>query len=520
MFLNVKRLSIFEKLLLETDLIQIGSGINDLVTKIKDSTNNKDQGSDKKIDITAQINQLLDYLFSLGEEGLNDKLSEPEFMKVFGDPAVQKALDLYFGYLETELKTFREELTAALNEPEINSQKVEKISQKMMTFAARIHVVERIYAKQSEAGQSEFSNEISEKVKKIQEELLNIYSLKVMVPAKKTQESYSKYQAAQTDEEKTEAATEILSNIEAADQMSEDMPAEVISGIETANTEYKNKIEKDLGKETLANILSGVHVNKNVASLIRRIFQFQYTMWTNEDDINREANSLKVSINGFPDVSEDAKEYLRRLVENIQAELLKKAKNKDFDTKQYKGIHYDFNKKLPLYERTALPVTGKQIADDSKLMKFRKASQDLMGLIFGDGGHPDTEARKAFAATGKHLHAIYAKSLNGLGKVIGKAIGGREGEMKADAYTRMFILDTSVVDQPKTKQVSEDGGVSAPGVAIQTPGSIGSMGQITPPTPTSLGSGDNFGPKINKKKTKKSSSILGFADFIKEQNNL
>lgn len=520
MFLNVKRLSIFEKIILETDLIQIGSGINGLIAKIKDYSNNKDQGSDEKIDITTQINQLLDWLFSLEEEGLDAKLSEPEFMKVFGDPKVKKALDLYFAYLETELKTFREELTAALNEPEINVQKVEKISQKMMIFAARTQVVERIYAKQAEAGQSDFSNEISEKVKKIQEELLNIYSLKVMVPAKKTQESYSKYQAAQTEEEKTEAATEILSNIEAADQMSEDMPPEVISGIENANTQYKNKIEKDLGKETLANILSGVHVNKNVASLIRRIFQFQYTMWTNEDDINREANSLKVSINGFPDVSEDAKEYLRRLVENIQAELLKKAKSKDFDTKKYKGIHYDFNKKLPLYERTALPVTGKQIADDSKLMKFRKASQDLMELVFGDGGHPDTEARRAFAATGKHLHAIYAKSLNGLGKVIGKAIGGREGEMKADAYTRMFILDTSVVDQKKPKQVSEDGGVSAPGVAIQTPGSIGSMGPITPPTPTSLGSGDNFGPKINKKKTKKSSSILGFADFIKEQNNL
>jgi hypothetical protein len=134
MFLNVKRLSIFEKLILETDLIQIGSGINGLVAKIKDYTNNKDQGSDKKIDITAQINQLLDYLFSLGEDGLNDKLDEPDFMKVFGDPAVKKALDLYFAYLETELKTFREELTAALNEPEINVQKVEKISQKMMMF--------------------------------------------------------------------------------------------------------------------------------------------------------------------------------------------------------------------------------------------------------------------------------------------------------------------------------------------------------------------------------------------------
>ncbi len=516
MFLNVKRLSIFEKLILETDLIQIGSGIADLLAKA--STLNKEkQGDDKKLGIGELINNLLDGLFRLDEAARNAKLSDQSFINTFNNPDTKSLIDIYFEYCEDRLAILRKELLDEVSKPDFNEVKANKISQKMKIFAARIEMLDLIYSKISE---SDLSTSIKDKIKKIQEDLLNAHSVMITVPAKRTQEAYSKYQAAQTDEEKTEAATQILSNIEAAEQMTEDMPPEIVTGIKDAGEEYKAKIENDLGKETLANILAGVHINKNVASLIRRIFQFQYTMWANEDDINREANALKVSINGFPDVSEDAKEYLRRLVENIQAELLNKAKSKEFDTKKYKGIHYDFNKKLPLYERTPLPVSGKQIADDSKLMKFRKASQELMGLFFGGGSGPSDAQGQAFHNTGKYLHTIYAKSLNGLGKVIGKAIGGREGEMKADAYTRMFILDTSVVDQAKTKQVSEDGGVSAPGVAVQTPGSIGSMGPITPPTQTSLGSGDNFGPKINHKKKKtKSSGILGFADFIKEQNN-
>jgi hypothetical protein len=89
--------------------------------------------------------------------------------------------------------------------------------------------------------------------------------------------------------------------------------------------------------------------------------------------------------------------------------------------------------------------------------------------------------------------------------------------MKADAFSRLFIFDTSVVDEPKTKPVSEDG--VAPGVSPQVPGSIGGMGAITPPTSTSFGSGDNFGmPKKDKKK--KYGVVLGFSDFIKEKNNL
>jgi hypothetical protein len=150
-------------------------------------------------------------------------------------------------------------------------------------------------------------------------------------------------------------------------------------------------------------------------------------------------------------------------------------------------------------------------------MKFRKASQDLMNLLFK--GSDETVAGKAFKDTGKWLHTIYAKTLNGAAKLIGKAVGGREGEMKADAVSRMFILDTTVVDEPKPKQVSEDG--VAPGVSPQVPGSIGSMGPIVAPTADSVGSGDKFisMDDITTKKKKKKSAILGFADFIKEQNN-
>lgn len=53
----------------------------------------------------------------------------------------------------------------------------------------------------------------------------------------------------------------------------------------------------------------------------------------------------------------------------------------------------------------------------------------------------------------------------------------------------------------------------APGVAFQTPGSIGGMGNPVAPTPTSLGSGDNFNPQ-RRKKNKKDKRVLEFSDFV------
>jgi hypothetical protein len=83
--------------------------------------------------------------------------------------------------------------------------------------------------------------------------------------------------------------------------------------------------------------------------------------------------------------------------------------------------------------------------------------------------------------------------------------------MKADALSRLFIPNTSVLDAT-TKSMMED--MAAPGVSPQVPGSIGGMGDPVAPTPTSLGSGDNFGPrktKVNKKK-----KVLEFSDFVSQ----
>jgi hypothetical protein len=516
MFLKVKRLQAIQSLILEADIIQIGGQLDSLVDTDKKSGS---EGSKQTGDTNEVLNKLLDAFFALGEDDLNSKLDDPAFDKYFGNPKMKDVLARYFTYLTERISEFRNDLEEALSKKEINEVEINNICRKILTFVARLHVLEKIYAKLDSKGTTDFSGEIYEKIKKIQDDIADAFSLKIKLPAVRVKQAYAKFEQADTEEAQKEAASEVFDTIHVAEVITDDMDEELTAGIKAADAEYEQKIDAKLGNGASADIKSGLFINKNTASIIRRIFQFQYTNWTTEADIIREGNALKVSINGFPDVSDEAKEYLTRMVDGIQKSLIERAKSKEFETQKYKGIHYSFNKKLPLYERTALPVTGKQIADDTKLMKFRKASQALMGLIFGEDTTGNTAAGQAFARTGKHLHTIYAKTLNTTAKAVGKAVKGREGEMKADAFTRLFILDTSVVDEPKPKAITEDG--VAPGVTPQVPGSIGSMGPITPPTQTTLGSGDKFVSLggNDKKKKKKSPLVLGFADFIKEQNN-
>lgn len=509
MFLKVKRLQAFESLILETDLIQIGSEAENILNKAGSGESDSEQKADNT---NEDLDRLLDMLFNLGEDDLNQKMGDPSFQKIFSDPRMKSMFDEYFNYLNERVAAYRKDLASALEKSEINEAEVERITEKLTRFVCRVRVIELIYEKMASDKTAEFSDEINKKVKDINDSLYETFSLRISKPAEKTQQAYSKFQGSQTEEAKEEAAAEVFSTLQTAEILAKDMP-EAQEGINAATQSYTERMSSELGKEQIEDIKAGIFVNKNVAAMIRRIFEFQYTNWTSEQDILTEGNKLRTSINGFPDVSQEAKDYLTRLVDQIQVQLIERAKSKTFDTPKYKGIHYSFNKKLPLYERTSLPITGKQIADDSRIMKFRKATVALLGQVFTSQTEL-TKAGEAFAQTGKWLHDIYAKTLNKSAKFIGKAVKGREGEIKADAFTRMFIPDTTVVDEPKAKQVAED--AVAPGVSPQVPGSIGGMGPITPPTATTLGSGDNFGPSIKKKKK---STVLGFADFLKEQNN-
>jgi len=437
MILKVKRLQAIQDLILETDLIQAGTELD----KAMDSADDKGQGNDSG-DPNDILDRLLDAFFSMNEDELDAKLGDPAFEKYFGNPKMKAVLDSYFNYLNQRISQYRQDLEKEFSKPEANEVEIERITQRLMRLVARLHVLEKIFERLSKDGASDFSDEIYEKVKKTQEDIAGVFALKIQKPAETAKAAYEKFTSAETPEEKEEAAAEVFSAINTAEEVTTDISKELTDGIKAAEEEYSKKIDAQLGTGASAKIKQGTFVNKNTAAIIRRIFEFQYTNWTNEADIINEAGKLRTSINTAPDISEDAKEYLMNLVDNIQKSLIEQAKNKDFDTKKFKGIHFDFNKKLPLYEKTALPVTGKQIADDSKVMKFRKAAQSFMEFIFGKGSGPETEAGRAFERTGKHLHNIYAKTLNNVGKAIGKAAKGREGEMKADAFTRLFILDT------------------------------------------------------------------------------
>jgi len=59
------------------------------------------------------------------------------------------------------------------------------------------------------------------------------------------------------------------------------------------------------------------------------------------------------------------------------------------------------------------------------------------------------------------------------------------------------------------EQVDEDS--VSPGASPQVPGSISGMGNPVAPTPTSIGSGDNFNP--SQKRKKKGKKILEFSEF-------
>jgi len=196
-------------------------------------------------------------------------------------------------------------------------------------------------------------------------------------------------------------------------------------------------------------------------------------------------------------------------VDQVEATLLKKAQDKSLRLEMNKGIHYTFNISLPLFKTVMLPITGKQIADNTFMAKAKQKFIEVTNALLGDDSRPRSEIGQAMFNLGASFSKAYSYVLNRTAKAIGKAVGGREGEIKADAVSRMFMPTTEYLD--KIDKVAEE--AVAPGVAMQVPASIGGMGPITPPTRDSLGSGDNFSPKKKKKR------ILEFSEFLKNKNN-
>ena len=169
MFLKVKRLQAFESLILETDIIQIGSVADDLLNRSKSDKGTDDSGSGQKAsgNNNEDMNRLLDMLFGIGEDDLNSKLNDPAFQKIFTDPGMKTLLDEYFNYLNERITEFRNQLSDELSKPEINEAEVNRITDKLTKFVCRVRVIELVYENLASTGASEFGDEINKKVKDI-----------------------------------------------------------------------------------------------------------------------------------------------------------------------------------------------------------------------------------------------------------------------------------------------------------------------------------------------------------------
>jgi hypothetical protein len=361
------------------------------------------------------------------------------------------------------------------------------------------------------------AEDISRRIEDVQKTLEHSYLVIIHSAGQRNLHNLNAIKNAEDAAAKEAIADEIMADWAVVEEITEDFPEEDKEEFKRAKTYTEDQIKDAIGQDRFDNLGQNKPYSREELKVLERIIQLKYTDFKTEKELKTEISDIRIKINGLNGLSkEDTIRELTKLLDQAEIALLAKLKNKDLQLSRTKGIHFDFNKKLKLYERVALPVTGKQIADDSMIMKFRRGLASLMDLLLGSADTPMTPAGEAFANFGAMVHNIYAKTLNKTAKVVGKALKGREGEMKADAISRMFIPGPAVLDIKKEAAFEE---ASAPGVSPQMPGSIGSMGPITPPTATTLGSGDNFNPMKKIKKKKKATHILEFSDFLK-QNKL
>lgn len=509
MFLKVKRFKHLEDLLAEANLIQIGSGEPDV-----DSS----EYTQEQIDALMQMDKFLDDLV--------DQVIKVDSWKDEDIIKSKQNVENYLKYCKNRLdrisRSIKEELA---KDNASNHDLIKSLANQQSQIAKRISVLDDMYDKlreKEDAQIKQVAEDISRKIEDVQKSLESSYLVIITGAGQANQRNLDKIQTAETVEEKEEIAEEIISDWVIIDEITEDFPEEDKAEFERAKNYTEGKVKEEIGEErfkTISGQSSGF--TREEATILRRILELNIGNFQTEKDLETELNNIDIKINGLKGQTKLRKashpetiKYLEDLLTQAKIALREKVRSKSIQLDRTKGIHFDFNKKLKLYERVALPVTGKQIADDSRIMKFRRGLSSLMDLLLGPDNTPMTPAGQAFANFGSLVHNIYAKTLNKTAKVVGKALKGREGEMKGDAISRMFIPGPSVLDTKKEAAFEEAG---APGVSPQVPGSIGSMGPITPPTATTLGSGDNFNPM--KKKKKKATHILEFSDFLKQNNN-
>lgn len=502
-FIKVKRFKHLEDLIAEANLITAADP-------------NAGKGTDSEQNDNELFNTLLDRLV---DRAIPVDAYEDQFLIESAETVAT-----YLKYCQGRLSQITEALASELSKDDPSTVEVQRLVADQGRFAKRIDLLDQIYqaAKARENAEvKRLADELSAQIELIKSLFKESYEKPLGMAARQNKESLTIVESPDTQPaDKLENSAKIIRVFELVKKIAANLPDDAQDEIERDESYYEDKIEATIGPDELSKIREAGGFDREEAVLLNRIVKLNYTTFTTQKEFETEIADIRAKINALHGQSKTRVEskpetikYMTTLVDEAEAVILKRIQDKSIQVDRAKGIHFDFNVKLKLYEKVELPVTGKQIADESTIMKLRKGLHSLLDLLLSGAGAPITPAGQAWANLGKRVHDIYAKTLNTAAKATGRLLKGREGEMKADAISRMFIPNTEVVDK-KGKATFED--AVAPGVSAQVPGSIGGMGAIVAPTPTSIGSGDNFNPPRKKKSGKKDKRVLEFNDFVNQ----
>jgi hypothetical protein len=492
MIFKVKRLAKFEELLLEADIIKIGNDVDQAANM-----------SDKdKQDAFDKVDYLLDDLI---DKDIQQYLDNPNFINSFTADTIINTMREYLAYSKQRIADNKVKVGNLLRSKTFSADEIRRVNADTAKIQDRIDVLDQIYR----TAKIERANSLISTISEIRADINNFYMHPIEVKSEEVKQSLQIIKSNEQKPAKYKAAEEVYIDFEEIKEVTEDYPEEIKAGVEKAEADADEELKSEFTEEELEEIRNRKIANIFFTKIVKDILEFEQ-LYAQEAEIKETARLLRnVRIANNDNLDADSKAYLSAWVDQIEAELLRKAQDKSLRLEMNKGIHYNFNVKLPLFKTVMLPVTGKQIADNTFIAKAKKKFTEVMSIIFGDSSEPDTKMGAASREFGKRISTIYSVALNRTAKAIGRAVKGREGEIKADAISRMFMPTTEYLDA--VDKVAEE--AVAPGVALQVPGSIGSMGPITPPTQTTLGSGDDFNPKKKKKR------IMEFSEFLKNKNS-
>jgi hypothetical protein len=490
MIFKVKRLAKFEDLLLEADIIKVGNDIDQAAGM-----------SDKeKQDAFDKVDLLLDDLI---DKDIQRYLDNPNFINSFTADSIINTMREYLAYSKKRVEDNKVRVGQLLRSKTFNADEIRRVNADTAKIQDRIDILDQVYR----AAKIERANGLISTISEIRADIHNFYLHPIEVKSEDIKQTLEIIKSNEPKPAKYKAAEEVYIDFEEIEEVVEDYPDEIKAGVEDAKEKVEEELKSEFTEEELEEIRNRKIANIFFTKIVKDILEFEQ-LYAQEAEIKETARLLRnVRIANNDNLDADSKAYLSAWVDQIEAELLRKAQDKTLRLEMNKGIHYDFNIKLPLFKTVMLPVTGKQIADNTFIAKAKKKFIEWTSIIFGDNTQPRTALGQAGYEFGKSVSTIYSVALNRIAKTIGKAVNGREGEIKADAISRMFMPTSEYLDA--VDKVAED--AVAPGVALQVPSSIGSMGPITPPTQTTLGSGDDFNPKKKKKR------IMEFSEFMKNK---